>query len=102
VSHLHHKVSALIDGELQGAARRRAIAHARSFLGTCGGLAWHAPFLGVPTVAVYEDDRLLTPHLLAARQAGERAGAADFAPLDLRALVLTGLLTAATAVPRLE
>jgi Putative zinc-finger len=30
VSHLHHKVSALIDGELQGAARRRAIAHARS------------------------------------------------------------------------
>ena len=79
-----------------------AIAHARSFLGTCGGLAWHAPFLGVPTVAVYEDDRLLTPHLFAARQAGERAGAADFAPLDLRALVLTGLLTAATAVPRLE
>ena len=30
MSHLHHKVSALIDGELQGAARRRAIAHARS------------------------------------------------------------------------
>jgi sigma-E factor negative regulatory protein RseB len=29
VSHLHHKVSALIDGELQGAARRRALAHAR-------------------------------------------------------------------------
>ena len=78
------------------------IAHARSFLGTCGGLAWHAPFLGVPTVAVYEDDRLLTPHLLAARQAGERAGAADFAPLDLRALVFTGLLTASTAAPRLE
>ena len=30
MSHLHHKVSALIDGELQGAARRRALAHARS------------------------------------------------------------------------
>jgi len=30
VSHLHHKVSALIDGELQGAARRRAITHARN------------------------------------------------------------------------
>jgi sigma-E factor negative regulatory protein RseB len=27
--HLHHKVSALIDGELQGSARRRAIAHLR-------------------------------------------------------------------------
>jgi len=30
VSHLHHKVSALIDGELQGGARRRALAHAAS------------------------------------------------------------------------
>ncbi len=30
MSHLHHKVSALIDGELQGAARRRALAHASS------------------------------------------------------------------------
>lgn len=27
--HLHHKVSALVDGELQGAARRRAVAHLR-------------------------------------------------------------------------
>ncbi|MEP6666069.1 MAG: sigma-E factor regulatory protein RseB domain-containing protein [Nocardioidaceae bacterium] len=30
MSHLHHKVSALIDGELQGRARTRALAHARS------------------------------------------------------------------------
>ena len=30
MSHLHHKVSALIDGELQGSARRRALAHVRS------------------------------------------------------------------------
>ncbi len=30
MSHLHHKVSALIDGELQGRARKRAIAHARA------------------------------------------------------------------------
>jgi sigma-E factor negative regulatory protein RseB len=30
MSHLHHKVSALIDGELAGAARRRAIAHLQS------------------------------------------------------------------------
>ena len=33
------------------------IARSRYFLGTCGGLAWLAPFLGVPTVAVYDDDR---------------------------------------------
>lgn len=30
MSHLHHKVSALIDGELSPSARRRALAHARS------------------------------------------------------------------------
>ena len=46
------------------------IARARFFLGTCGGLAWLAPFLGVPTVAVYDSDEPLAPHLLVARQAG--------------------------------
>jgi sigma-E factor negative regulatory protein RseB len=30
MSHLHHKLSALVDGELRGAARRRAIAHLTS------------------------------------------------------------------------
>jgi hypothetical protein len=62
------------------------IAHADYFLGTCGGLAWVAPFMGVPTVAVYEDDSFLSPHLLIARQAGQRTGAAEFTTLDLRAL----------------
>lgn len=62
------------------------VAHARYFLGTCGGLAWLAPFMGVPTVAVYADDALLRPHLTIARQAGMQAGAAEFASLDLRAL----------------
>ncbi len=79
-----------------------AIGRARFFLGTCGGLAWLAPFLGVPTVAVFDDDRLLTSHLLVARQAGVRVGAADFAPLDLRALARTGLLDARPAAPRIE
>ena len=60
-------------------------ANARMFLGTCGGLAWLLPFLGVETVAVYADDRQLAPHLLVARQAGRRVGAADFALIDLRA-----------------
>jgi hypothetical protein len=62
------------------------VAHARYFLGTCGGLAWLAPFMGVPTVAVYGDDALLRPHLTIARQAGALVGAAEFASLDLRAL----------------
>lgn len=67
------------------------VARARLFLGTCGGLAWHAPFLNTPAVAVYSDDRLLGPHLFVARQAGRRVGAADFLPLDLRALQHAGV-----------
>jgi len=62
------------------------IGHAKYFFGTCGGLAWLAPFMGVPAVAVYADDALLAPHLMIARQAARRVGAADLAPLDLRAL----------------
>jgi hypothetical protein len=62
------------------------IARSRYFLGTCGGLAWVAPFLGVPTVAVYDSDAMLAPHLLLARRAGHDARAAEFAPLDLRAV----------------
>jgi hypothetical protein len=62
------------------------IARSRFFLGTCGGLAWVAPFLGIPTVAVYDTDDMLAPHLLLARRAGHDASAAEFAPLDLRAL----------------
>ena len=62
------------------------IARSRFFLGTCGGLAWLAPFLRVPTVAAYDNDRVLAAHLLIARQAGAVAGAAEFSALDVRAL----------------
>jgi len=62
------------------------LARSRFFLSTCGGLAWLAPFLGVPTVAIYDSDRLLGPHLFVARQAGARAKAADFNAVDLRGI----------------
>jgi len=67
------------------------IARSKFFLSTCGGLAWLAPFLGVPTVAVYDSDQLLAPHLLVARQAGARVGAAEFTPLDLRGVARLGM-----------
>ena len=62
------------------------IAGARLFVGTCGGLAWLAPLLGVETLAVYEDDRYLTAHLYAARYAYRRTQAARFSPLNIAAL----------------
>jgi hypothetical protein len=64
----------------------RVIAGARLFVGTCGGLAWLAPMLGVDTIAVYEDDRFLTPHLYAARHAYRDCAAATFSTLNLKAL----------------
>ena len=70
----------------------QVIAHAREFIGTCGSLAWLAPMIGVPTVAVFADDRQLTPHLLVAGHVYRAAGAARFTPLDLRAVDLLHLL----------
>jgi hypothetical protein len=61
------------------------LAGASLFIGTCGGLAWMAPLLGVPTVAVYDDDRLLDSHLMVAKQVYKRVQAASFTTLDLRA-----------------
>jgi hypothetical protein len=67
------------------------IRRAERFVGTCGGLAWLAPMLGTPTVAVFADDHLLSPHLYAAREAFASADAAPFAALDLRLLSEDGL-----------
>jgi hypothetical protein len=64
----------------------RVVAGARSFVGTCGGLVWLAPLLGVETLAVYEDDRYLTPHLYAARYVYRRTRAARFSTLNIKAL----------------
>ncbi len=64
----------------------RVVAGAKRFLGTCGGLAWLAPFLGVDTLAVYEDDRYLMAHMYAARYAYRRTRAARFSTLNIKAL----------------
>jgi len=74
-----------LDPKTNLAVQTRVIAGARQFVGTCGGLAWLAPFLGVDTLAVYEDDRYLTAHLYAARYAYRRHGAARFSTLNIKA-----------------
>ena len=61
------------------------IQRASLFVGTCGSVAWLAPMLGVPTVAVYADDRLLTSHLYFSRHAYRLTGAAPFTTVDVRA-----------------
>jgi hypothetical protein len=81
----------LMDARTNLGVQLALVSHSRFFLSACGGLAWLAPFLGVPTVAVYDNDQLLAPHLLVARQAGARTGAAEFTPLDLRGVSRLGL-----------
>jgi hypothetical protein len=81
----------LMDARTNLGVQLALVGRSRFFLSACGGLAWLAPFLGVPTVAVYDNDQLLAPHLLVARQAGARSGAAEFTPLDLRAVSRLGL-----------
>jgi hypothetical protein len=68
------------------AVQTEVIRRAALFAGTCGGVAWLAPMLGTPTVAVYADDHFLAPHLYAARQVYAGLGAAAFTPVDVRAL----------------
>ena len=85
-----------LDPKTNLGVQTRVIAGARQFIGTCGGLAWLAPFLGVDTLAVYADDRYLAAHLYAARYAYRRTGAAQFSTLNISALrdVTTALVKA--------
>ena len=75
-----------LDPRTNLSVQTQVVAGARRFVGTCGGLAWLAPLLGVDTLAVYEDDRYLTTHLYAARYAYRRAQAARFSTLNIKAL----------------
>jgi hypothetical protein len=74
------------------AVQTQVIAAATAFVGTCGSVAWLAPLLGVPAVAVYVDDRFLLSHVYVARQAYRHTGAAPFLPLDLQGAAALGAL----------
>jgi hypothetical protein len=78
------------------------IAGAQQFVGTCGSLAWLAPMLGVDTVAVYAQDRLLVSHLYVASQVYRQCGAARFDTLDLRAATQLDLLAPAAGVAKVR
>lgn len=72
------------------------VGRARAFVGTCGGLAWLAPLLGIDTVAVFADARFLRTHLYLALPTYASLKAATFSPLDLRALDHLGLIIKGT------
>jgi hypothetical protein len=73
------------------AVQTEVIRRADLFVGTCGSVAWLAPMLGTRTIAVYGDDRFLSPHLYAARQIYPLINAAPFLPVDVATIGTLGL-----------
>jgi hypothetical protein len=79
------------------AVQTRIIAGAQLYIGTCGSLAWLAPLLGVPTIALYTDASFLHAHLHVARRVYERTAAAAFAPMDISGIAAAGVCIGAPA-----
>ena len=89
-------VGGCLDARTNLAVQTRIIAGARMFVGTCGGIAWLAPLLGVPTVPVFTDASFLHAHLHVARRVYGRIGGGSFSPVDISALPDAGLVIGRT------
>jgi hypothetical protein len=85
-------VSGRLDPRTNLAVQTRILAGARMLVGTCGSLAWLAPLLGVPTVAVFTDASFLHAHLDVARRVYSRVGGGQFSSMDLTGLLDSGLV----------
>ncbi len=86
-----HTVRGLLRPADNLALQTAIIARSRSFVGTCGSVAWLAPLLGVDTTAVFADPQFLHGHLQVARRVYQVCGAARFAPFDISALDQLGI-----------
>jgi len=85
-------LSGRLDARTNLAVQTQVIAGAQMFFGTCGGLAWLAPLLGVATVPLLVDASFLHAHLHLARRVYGRSGGGSFSPVDLRGLSDAGLV----------
>ena len=64
----------------------RVICRAKAFIGTCGGLAWLAPMLGVNTIPIFSNDSRLQRHLDVAHRAFASIQCGSFVPLHVHDL----------------
>jgi ADP-heptose:LPS heptosyltransferase len=65
------------------AVQSAVISRARAFIGTYGGLAYVAPFYGVPSMAFYSDRAFKLHHLHVAQRVLERLGSATVTAIDI-------------------
>lgn len=85
-------LSERLDARTNLAMQTKVISGATMYFGTCGGLAWLAPLLGVPTVPLLADASFLHAHLHLARRVYGRVSGGSFSPLDLSGLSDAGLI----------
>jgi hypothetical protein len=76
-------VGAGVPPERNLAVQTAVIARARAFVGTYGGYAYLAPFLGVPAVGLYSERSFKLHHLHAAQRVLERLGSATVIAVDV-------------------
>jgi len=82
------------------AVQSAVIARARAFVGTYGGYSYLAPYLGVPSVALFSRRTFKAQHLQLADSVFSRLGGATLTPLDAAALpALTMMLEGLTSTP---
>jgi hypothetical protein len=82
-----HQIEHLLRPEDNLAVQSRIIAGARGLLATYGGFSYLGPFLGIPTLTVYEVEQTVPVHLEVLRQAlpdadFRRVRVGDLAALD--------------------
>ena len=87
-------LSGRLDARTNLATQTSVMSGATMYFGTCGGLAWLAPLLGVPTVPLLADASFLHAHLHLARRVYGRIGGGSFSPVDLSGLSDAGLVVA--------
>ena len=94
-----YRVDHLMTPQLNLELQTRIIANARAFVGTYGGLAYLAPFYGVPSVGFYsQESDLMSAHLDAGWRLG-RAMNAPLAALDAKNVGLMRTVFGRSAVP---
>ena len=86
-----HRIAGSMTPQNNLGVQTEVIRRADLFVGTCGSVAWLAPMLGTRTIAVYGNDRFLSPHLYAARQIYPLMEAAPFLPIDVATVSTLGL-----------
>ncbi len=92
-------LAAAMTPERNLAVQSRAIAGARAYVGTYGGYAYLAPFLGVPAIAFHSARSFKLHHLHMAQRALERIGQASVTAVDVAdAAVVQAALGAVEAV----